>query len=126
MNSSFDSNDKRWRSGIFRPGRKKFFVIFLTALFMGYVGVGVLIERRDFYEPPLRGESLFGLLPVLSLLTLLWLAIVSFRAWRFRGSSFTMDSMPGVIGGKFCEDQMIDIFSKRQEWIGSFHYTPSC
>lgn len=102
MNSGFDFNDKRWRSGVFRPSRRKLFLIFFTAAFMGYVGVVVLIERQDFYEPPLRVESLFGLLPVLSLLAFLWLAVAGFRAWRFRGSCFTMDSMPGVIGGKFC------------------------
>lgn len=55
---------------VFRPGNSRLIAIFITTLFWGYVGVMILVERLDLYQPSLRWENLFALIPVLFLLTL--------------------------------------------------------
>lgn len=101
MAGSFNISDKRWNSGMFRPSHSKLIAILISTVLFTCISVVVSFKRSDIYGPPLRWENLFVLFPVASLLTIFCFTKAVLRTWKFRGSCFTMDTMPGVIGGEF-------------------------
>ena len=101
MDGSFDSNDKRWRSGVFRPNYSRLFSVFLSVVVIGGISVVIVINRGDVFSPPLRWENLWVLFPAFALLAFVFFLKAVLAGWKFRSSRFTMDTMPGVIGGKF-------------------------
>lgn len=91
---------RKWQNGVIRPDRSVVFVLGLVGLLFAGVGAALVAKHNFAFSWPPNKNMLVLLFPVIGLYILFVALTAALRQWKFRGTLFRMETMPGVIGGK--------------------------
>ncbi len=91
---------RKWRNGIIRPSRVGFIVIGIMGLVFVGIGTAAVMSAENALKLPLNKENIALLFPVIGVCMLIASVVMACRLWKYRGTMFRMETMPGIIGGK--------------------------
>lgn len=102
MLSSKKPWDKRkWRDGIIKPGKLGFIIVGIMGLLFTGIGGFMALNAENALRLPPNKENVVLLFPLVGICLLIASVVMLARHLKYRGTMLRMETMPGVIGGKF-------------------------